>query len=457
MRSGAGGSHAPPPSFALSVVVLHAYTPWTTSTGAPLHRTDAASVQYLVNQSTAAGMTNADGNVIITADSDPMKALQGAALAWSSIPTAAVSFLPLQTTSAVNDRADNQHVIVFLDTPEIRSVVGSALAVTVVSFFSDGSIVDADILFNPTVAFSTTLAPNTYDLQSVATHEMGHALGANHSGVLSATMFYGVQAQINSPSALSADDVAFLTSAYPGPGSADSYGVISGTVSLTTGQPVLGAFLVAADPVTGVTVGGFSSLNDGTYSFKVPRGSYLLYAEPLNAEVLPGNLYLTNAQIGQVNTSFQTTFAGGIASPQLVDVTTGQASVNIAAAGGAAPFSLLASGTGSVLGSGDFEISGGPTLADRRPIRGLALIRARSRFPRSPVRSAPLRSWLDHPAKLGAYRHEHFSERLAPAADDGRCGASDQPERRQRDCGEEFSRGRAVRRLADPARSIDRT
>ena len=344
-------------ALSLSFGVLHAYTSWTTSTGAALHRTDAASIQYLVNQSTAAGMTNADGNVIITADSDPMKALQGAAIAWSSVATAAVGFLPLQTTAAVNDRVDARHVIVFLDTPETRSVVGSALAVTLVSFFSDGSIVDADILFNPTITFSTTLAPNTYDLQSVATHEMGHALGANHSGVLSATMFYGVQAQTNSPSALSADDVAFVTSAYPGPGSTDSYGVISGTVSLTTGQPVLGAFLVAADPVTGVTVGGFSSLTDGTYSFKVPRGSYLLYAEPLNAEVLPGNLYLTNAQNGQVNTSFQTTFAA-----QLVDVTTGQASVNIAVADGAAPFSLLASGTGRALGSGDFEISGGPTL-----------------------------------------------------------------------------------------------
>ena len=346
----------------LSVTALHAYGPWTTSNGVPLHRTDAASIQYLVDQSTAAAMMNADGNVIITSDSNPMQALQSAATAWSSIPTAAVSFLPLQSTSAANEQSDKQHVIVFLDTPENRSVVGSALAVTAASFFSDGSIVDADIVFNPTVTFSTTLAPNTYDLQSVATHEMGHALGANHSGVLSATMFYGLQAQNNSPSALSADDVAFITNAYPGPGSADSYGVISGTVSLTTGLPVLGALLVAADPVTGITVGGFSGLNDGTYSFKVPRGSYLLYAEPLDGEVSPQNLYLTSAQLGQVNTSFQTTFSGGLASPQLVDVSSGQANENMTGADGAAPFSLLASGTGSVLGSGDFEISAGPTF-----------------------------------------------------------------------------------------------
>jgi hypothetical protein len=327
-----------------------------------LHRTDAASIQYLVNQSTVAGLKNADGNAVITSDSDPMKALQAAATAWSSIPTAAVTFLALQTTSAVNDQADNRHVIVFLDTPDNRSVAGSALAVTVASFFSDGSIVDADIVFNPTVTFSTNLAPNTYDLQSVATHEMGHALGANHSGVLSATMFYGLQEQISSPSALSADDAAFITNAYPGTGSVDSYGVISGMVSLASDLPVLGAFLVAADPVSGITVGGFTSLNDGTYSFKVPRGNYLLYAEPLNGEVSPQNLYLTSVQLSEVNTSFQTTFAGGLASPQLVDLTGGQANVNITVADGPATFNLLASGTGSVLGSGDFEISGGPTL-----------------------------------------------------------------------------------------------
>jgi hypothetical protein len=129
-----------------------------------------------------------------------------------------------------------------------------------------------------------------------------------------------------------------------------------------SGPSVLGAFLVAADPATGITVGGFSSLVDGTYSFKVPRGSYLLYAEPLNGEVSPQNIYLTSVQLAEVNTSFQTAFAGGLASPQLVDVTAGQATVNITVADGAAPFSLLASGTGSMLGSGDFEISGGPTL-----------------------------------------------------------------------------------------------
>jgi Matrixin len=342
----------------LSITLLEAYTPWTTPTAIPLHRTDAANVQFLVNQSTAAGMTNADGNPTISADSNPMTALGNAASTWSNVRTAAVSFLPLQTTAAVNDPADNQNTIVFLDTPENRSVIGSAVAFTVISYYSDGRIADTDILFNPAYTFSTTLEPGTYDLQSVATHEIGHALGANHSGVLAASMFWGLDQQTNSPSMLSADDVAFATATYPGPGSSSTFGVISGTVSLTTGAPVPGAFLAAADPVSGITVGGFSSLIDGTYSFQVPRGSYVLYAEPLDGEVLPGNLYLTDSQ---VNASFQTAFFGGTAAPQLVDVTSGQASANIVVAPGAAPFSLQQSGTGSVGGSGDFEIAPGPT------------------------------------------------------------------------------------------------
>ena len=94
-------------------------------------------------------MTNADGNVEITADSDPMTALQSAASSWSNLPTSTVSFLPLQTSSLANDPSDGKYVIVFLDTPENRSAVGSALAITVISYYDNGNIADADILFNP--------------------------------------------------------------------------------------------------------------------------------------------------------------------------------------------------------------------------------------------------------------------------------------------------------------------
>ena len=142
--------------------VADAYTFRTTAAGTPLRRTDAAGIQYLVNQSTIAGMMNADGAVQITADSDPMAALQSAAASWTNLPKSTVNFLPLQITSLVNDPTDGQPVIVFLDTPENRSVVGGALAFTVIYYYDNGNIFDADILFNPTLTFSTTLAPDTF-------------------------------------------------------------------------------------------------------------------------------------------------------------------------------------------------------------------------------------------------------------------------------------------------------
>jgi hypothetical protein len=257
-----------------------AYSPQITSKGSVIRRTDAANVRFLVNQSVAAGALNADGAAMITADSDPLAALQAAADAWSNVSTSAVKFAPLEITSAINNPSDGRNVIVFLDTPENRSVVGSALAVTSTLFYTDGSIFESDIIFNPTAVFSTNLAPKTFDLQSVATHELGHALGANHSGLLAATMFPATAVQMNVQARLSADERAFVTDSYPAPSAADAYGTISGKVSLTTGEPVQGALLMAIDPETGISVGGFSSVSDGTYSFKVPRGSYLLYAEP---------------------------------------------------------------------------------------------------------------------------------------------------------------------------------
>lgn len=344
----------------LSVSLLPGYTFRLASPGVPLHRTDAGAIQFLVNQSIAAGVTNADGAVMITADSDPAAAFQSAAAAWNNVSTAAVNFLPFQSTAAVNDPSDNQNVIVFDDTPDNRSIVGQALAVTVTAYYDDGRIADSDIVFNPTLKFSTTLAPNTYDLQSVATHEFGHSLGANHSGLLDATMFQGTALQSNSQSALTPDDLAMVSDAYPSPSATATYGVLSGAVTLTTGDPVLGALLVAVDPAAGVTIGGFSSLTDGTFSFKVPLGSYLVYAEPLNGPVFPANLYLTPDQT--VTTPFQTGFYGGLSAPQLVDVTSGYGTANLQVSPGAAPFSIQEAGTGSVRGSGDYALQGGVTL-----------------------------------------------------------------------------------------------
>jgi len=230
--------------------------------GTPTHRTDFANIQFLVNQNIAAGITNNDGAVWITTDSAPMEAINGAIATWNNVPTSAVRFAPAQLTGVNYDMNDSQNVITFVDDAFTRSFTNGVIGITAVAYFADGRIADTDILFSPTAQFSTNRAAGTYDLQSVVTHELGHSLGANHTNILSAAMYYATTMQDVHGQSLSADDVAFLSARYPAAGG-NGYGTILGTTTVG-GAPLFGGAITAIDPFTGITVGGFSSVVDGT-------------------------------------------------------------------------------------------------------------------------------------------------------------------------------------------------
>src|ERR1039458_4987545 len=321
------------------------------SSGAALSRPDAAKIQFLVNQ----GMLNPsgvtyNGVTVIPATSSQlsvMDAINSAGAAWSSASTAAVLFAPVQSTTldAANDGND---VITITDTPENVSVVGSYVAVTVLTYSDAGAITDSDIILNPNptdetgqpIPFSTNHAFGTYDLQSVITHEMGHALGANDSGLISASMFqsafpfspYAQPAEALLESSLTPDDVAVVTAVYPAASASAQTGAISGTVAFASGAPVQGALMVAVNQSSGVTVGGLSSLSsagNGSYTIDaVPAGTYLVYAEAMDNQVTPAtlqgvqppDLWIASSSVSQ---GFATTFYGGQSAPTPVTVTAG--------------------------------------------------------------------------------------------------------------------------------------
>ncbi len=246
--------------------------------GPALHRTDYTNIQFLANQNIAAGMMTSDGKVWITADSAPMDAINSAIAAWNGIASLSVHFAPVQTTSLSYDALDGNHVITFIDDAYSLLFASGIVAITAVEQHTDGTILDTDILFSPFVQFSTTHAAGTYDLQSVLTHEIGHSLGANHTNILSATMFYAATLQDTHAQSLSPDDIAFVSALYPAAG-VNAYGTISGNATVS-GAPLLGGAITAVDPTTGITVGGLSSIKDGSFSFQAPPGNYLVYVEP---------------------------------------------------------------------------------------------------------------------------------------------------------------------------------
>lgn len=65
---------------------------------------------------------------------------------------------------------------------QLRNAVGVQWAWT-----SGGKIVHTDAAYNTNYPFSLTGAPNTYDLQSIAAHEMGHGYGIGHSDTSTAS------------------------------------------------------------------------------------------------------------------------------------------------------------------------------------------------------------------------------------------------------------------------------
>jgi hypothetical protein len=83
----------------------------------------------------------------------------------------------------------------------LAKIQGSALAVAYT--WSDrftGRITEADVYFNSryswAVASPTSTCPNgsAYDIESIATHELGHVIGLDHINVLAATLYQSAPA-----------------------------------------------------------------------------------------------------------------------------------------------------------------------------------------------------------------------------------------------------------------------
>jgi hypothetical protein len=145
-------------------------------------------------------------------------------------------------------------------------------------------IIDADMVFNPAEQFSTstpTLAGH-FDVQSTASHEFGHVLGLDHSGIAHTMMFPFGEVGSGQQRDLAVDDVVGVAFLYPADNFASVTGTISGTVSLD-GSGVFAAHVIAVDRTSGAAVLDGLTSPDGTYQLVgVPPGNYNLLVQPLS-------------------------------------------------------------------------------------------------------------------------------------------------------------------------------
>ena len=270
------------------------------------------------------------GDPTITDGSD-LAAVRLAFQAWENVGSSRIAFIEDRSNQARTDwRADDLHLVVWDTSNESGFFGGTAglVAITPVDFDPrSGQILDADIVFNAkNYKFSTDLTGGTFDIQSIATHEVGHFIGLDHSAVIGATMNPFASTQDTRLRTLEQDDIAGASAIYP---ISSPPGVIEGTIT-RNGQPVSGAHVVAED-VDGVPCS--AGLSDGAGNFRIAgleQGQYVVYAEPLDGPVRSGNFSLQTSGL-TIDTNFGTTFFGAgtggrssPANPDRVSVSFGQ-------------------------------------------------------------------------------------------------------------------------------------
>jgi hypothetical protein len=181
------------------------------------------------------------------------------------------------------------------------------LAITVTTT-SGSQIIAANIFFNPqpsglcfatdsSVSACPTSGDTVQDLQTVATHEIGHMIGLDHSSLVRAIMFPFAP---DKETELSWDDVAGAALLYPKSAPDVATGTITGKVSLN-GTGVFGAHVFANSstgnnpfssfPNIRKTPIGVLSDTSGNYTISgLPSDSYQVIAEPLDGPVDNSNV-----------------------------------------------------------------------------------------------------------------------------------------------------------------------
>ena len=275
-------------------------------------------------------------------DTSDTNAIIAAQQSWTAVNTAYFAFAaPTVGAGTALNSGDGKNSIFFDETGAIFGAGSSVIAATNVAFTpSTGVITDSDLIFNGQLTFSTaTPTPaNTFDIQGIATHELGHMQGLDHPGIISGVMFPigadGEQFQRN----LDSDDRLGISALYPesaggsgiaglqaGDGDlAAATGSISGFVRTSAGLAVPGAHVVAQD-INGLAIVSDISRIDGSYLLTgLLPGGYQIFAEPMDGVLIEQDINVSifmNAFF-----PFVTTFLGGNASPTTVALIAGSSS-----------------------------------------------------------------------------------------------------------------------------------
>ncbi len=252
-------------------------------------------------------------------DGSHLAALQHAFDSWKDVPGSKVRFTYQGQTGSKNI-GGSDHLVLFDENNSTGYFPQGSGTVAVTPIQYDpgtGRILDADIVFNGRDwTWATDHSAGAFDVQAVATHEIGHFIGLDHSPVLSASMWPYVSTRQWQQRSLSADDAAGAVAVDP----LGDDGRLNGSLRKSDGTVLKGALVVAVRADDGRVAASAASTTLGDWFIRgLEPGDYLVYAAPIEGAMTGSNL----AGNSPVQTGFGAEFYGGHATPALFPVVAG--------------------------------------------------------------------------------------------------------------------------------------
>ena len=248
-----------------------------------------------------AGANGADSGVDPRETPDSIyRLVRNAARTWTQTGKAELS-ITIERTPEWKLGNTNLNLVTFTDTePFDTGMCDKTLYIACTLVFHNaetGEIPMVKIAFNPYKKHSSLGLKGAHDLGVVLLHELGHAVGLDHSAALDSIMSPVVELELpggsSTPRRLAADDVATLAMAYPIQEPQVQPSLLAGAVS-RDGIAIAKAHVVAFDASGRTAAAGLTGL-DGRFQLQVTPGEYRLAVEPLDGPVTPAQTWSDQA------------------------------------------------------------------------------------------------------------------------------------------------------------------